>query len=90
MRKLELGLGILAGIMLCMHFCAGIGSCPTTMNQILIGKTRLHLHHWFLSMLAIIFVSTIPRLRDNAILLGIVVGCMLHGFMYKDWYVVIK
>lgn len=90
MRKLEISLGLLAGLVLCMNLCAGVGKCPLTTNQVLIGKTRFHAHHWILSMVAIVVISMIPRLRDNVILLGIIIGCMVHGLMYKDWYVVIK
>ena len=89
-RLIELVVGIIAGLLLCMSFCGGFHTCSKAYNKFIIGGIMIHAHHWLLSMISIVLLSFIPCLRDSGVLLGALVGCMIHGFVYHNWYIVMK
>ena len=65
-------------------------NCPIKWNQICIGEHMIHIHHWIIHISCILLLSCIPKLRDNSFVLGFIVGGIIHGFTYGDWYVVYK
>lgn len=62
--------------------------CPSKWNQIHVHRYIIHLHHWLLCVIFLIILACIPILRDSAVLAGFLVGGLVHGLTYPDWYVV--
>ena len=57
--------------------------CPLKWNQLKIGKTTLHLHHWLLSILLLPFA-------EQEFIQGLLVGSVIHGVVsYDDWHKII-
>jgi len=52
-----------------------------------VGKYRIHIHHWIYS--CIIFVIFMLARIYNPILLGLLIGSIIQGLLYKDRFVVI-
>lgn len=61
-------------------------------NQFKFGDTVLHIHHWLVNMILLVFVerlNTNEWLKDCSyqFLKGILVAGILHGiFEYEDWF----
>jgi len=87
-------LGILAGY-LSAKYCSGKRTGVTGRIKSLIislGRWRLHLHHWFLSYLSVIFIfvsgiySSLPHF-----FLGFLGGLTFQGiYCFRDWYKIVK
>lgn len=63
--------------------------CPSQWNRFRVGTTTLHLHHWLQCTLGLLVMACIPVLRESAVLTGFLVGGLVHGLTYPDWYRVV-
>lgn len=63
----------------CLH------SCPNLGNRLRLGARTLHLHHWLLSIIALLIIAFVPVLRSNGFIKGLLVGGFVHGLTYDDW-----
>ena len=58
-------------------------SSPLTFNQLTFGNTKIHLHHWLISLFLLTFTK-------NKLLQGILFGGFVHGiYSYDDWHNII-
>ena len=64
--------------------------CPSTWNQICLGSHKMHIHHWMIHTVGIVALMFVPLLRDNELVRGLLVGGVVHGLAYPDWYVICK
>jgi hypothetical protein len=80
--------GTILGILVYTFVC--VSKCPSQWNQVCMGKHKIHVHHWLLHVIALILLIFIPVIRDLAFLRGVLVGGIIHGLMYSDWYVFFK
>ena len=87
-RTLIMGISMVASVLLYQIICQYV--CPSTLNQFNIGNIILHLHHWILSLVALLILMFIPGLRDSAIIAGLFLGGIFHGLTYSDWYIIIR
>lgn len=75
-------LGLLLSMMAYKEVCRP--HCPSTVNQIRVGSTIIHLHHWILSAFGL-FYFTNPFIR------GLLTGGVVHGILtYDDWHIILK
>ena len=53
------------------------------------NSKRYHLHHWltFTLIIFIMFISRYSNFKLFIILVGLLLGAILEGFLFKDWYV---
>lgn len=71
-------------------WCTGPNnSCPSTKNQIRINNKTIHIHHWLIHTIALLVYLKFYRNR-NLFVIGIIVGGILHGLTYEDWYILTK
>jgi hypothetical protein len=56
--------------------------------QQFIDKTGLHLHHWLIFLIILIIYIVVHDNRYN-IIEGFLVGGIIHGLTYNDWYKII-
>jgi hypothetical protein len=55
--------------------------------RFLIGKHRIHIHHWILCTIILIII-VILRIY-NPIFLGLLFGSILQGLLYKDRFIIV-
>lgn len=55
--------------------------------RIEIKNYYLHIHHWLYSLLIIIVLLLIKFY--NPIIYGLLIGIIVQGLTYRDWYIVI-
>lgn len=49
-----------------------------------IGKTKIHLHHWFIML--IILMLYLMFIGNNEVIIGFLIGGISQGLSYDDWY----
>ena len=84
--EFEFAIGAIVCYVLYLFACQK--DCPIKWNQICIRDHMIHLHHWIIHILCLIVLSFIPKLRDNSFVVGFLVGGIVHGLTYDDWYVI--
>jgi hypothetical protein len=79
----SLVLGIIISFILYNTSCRP--HCPSTLNQIKLFDKIIHVHHWLLSLIGLLYFKT------NDFIRGLLIGGVIHGIvMYDDWYVIIR
>jgi len=54
------------------------------------GKWKLHMHHWILGALILLFVWFVDRIYLPAFLVGVICGIMAHDiYDFNDWHKVL-
>lgn len=62
------------------------GDKPARSFRPKIGKYRLHLHHWILGSILLMIFLIMKML--NPIILGLLVGSIIQGLLYKDRFII--
>lgn len=56
--------------------------------QWFIDKTSLHLHHWLIASMFLFVYISLDGEKES--IYGFLIGCIIHGLGYNDWYVIIE
>jgi len=85
--SLQLGLGIILGYFTARFLAGKKTGQPGVIKSLTfrISDYRIHLHHWLLSSVVLVFVFFF-NLFYSQFFYGLLGGCIIHGvFNYSDW-----
>ena len=77
-------LGLLFGYLFGWFIC---GSKECEPVEIRISQTKIHIHHWMFFLVLLIIYSRFYNIYT--FIPGFLLGGIIHGFTYNDWYKII-
>ena len=85
---------MLLGFLIYSITCNGKqNECPSRFNIFNIGKYKIHLHHWLLSLFGLYLLTLCKHNIDQdtfRFFKGLMLGGIVHGLLvYDDWYKIV-
>ena len=92
MQILYIIFGFIITYFLYINICNIKGNhCPLKFNQLNTKKNKIHLHHWLIHLILLLFSYYIHNIKLKYFYIGIQLGGIFHGiYTYDDWFIILK